>query len=369
MGIFDWIGGQFIDVIDWTDDSHDTMVYRFERQGNEIKYGAKLTVRDSQVAIFVNEGEIADVLGPGLYELETKNLPVLSSLQHWDHGFKSPFKAEVYFCNTKRFVDLKWGTKNPLMMRDAEFGAVRIRAFGTYGIRLQDATMFMREIVGTDGHFTTDEISDQLRNMISSRFASIIAGSNIPVLDMAANYDQVSDYISTRLKPEIAEYGLELVGLMVENISLPSEVEQALDKRTSMGVIGNLDQFMQFQTGVAVEKGAAAGGSAGEGIGMGVGLAMGQQMANSMSAKNQPNTPAAVTPPPLPNAKRLYHVEQNGTATGPYTVDAIEAMMAAGQIDAKSLVWTQGMANWQGAAEVSELAPMFSGSKPPPLPK
>ena len=173
MGLFDFIFGEFIDVIDWTDDTQNTMVYRFPRYGNEIKYGAKLIVRESQQAIFVNEGEIADILGPGSYELETKNLPILTKLQHWDHGFNSPFKAEVYFVNTKRFINLKWGTKNPVMLRDPEFGMVRLRAFGTYTIRVTDPQKFLTEIVGTDNLFSTNEITEQLSNIIVSKFATV----------------------------------------------------------------------------------------------------------------------------------------------------------------------------------------------------
>jgi len=199
MGFFDWAFGQFIDVIEWTDDSHDTMVYRFPRQNKEIKYGAKLTVRESQVAIFVNEGVIADVLSPGIYELETKNLPIMTSLQHWDHAFNSPFKAEVYFVNTKRFTDLKWGTKNPIMVRDPEFSMVRLRAFGTYEIRITDPKRFMNEIVGTDQHFTVDEIDEQLTNLIVSKFTTILGESNIPVLDLASNYEKFSEYVSEKI--------------------------------------------------------------------------------------------------------------------------------------------------------------------------
>ena len=177
------------------------MVWRFERQGNEIKYGAKLTVREGQTAVFVNEGEIADIFTPGMYELFTRNLPILSTLQAWPHGFESPFKAEVYFCSTRVFTDLKWGTKNPVIARDAEFGPVRLRAFGTYAIRIKDPAVFLREVVGTDGHFTVDEISDQLRNIIVARFGTIVAGSGIPVLDLAANYDQLG---TVRARPDRA---------------------------------------------------------------------------------------------------------------------------------------------------------------------
>jgi len=195
MGLLDKIRGEFIDISEWTDPAGDTMVYRFDRHDNEIKMGAKLTVREGQVAVFINKGQLADVFEPGMYTLETDNMPILSTLMGWKHGFHSPFKAEVYFVSTRRFTDLKWGTKHPITLRDAEFGPVRLRAFGTYVIRVSDAGAFIREIVGTDGHFTTDEITDQLRNIIVSRFADIIGESKIPAPDMAANYDQLRQFV------------------------------------------------------------------------------------------------------------------------------------------------------------------------------
>ncbi len=378
MGLFDKLFGEFIDIIEWTDDSNDTMVYRFERYGNEIKYGAKLTVREGQSAVFVNEGEVADVLGPGMYELETRNLPVLSTILNWDHAFSSPFKAEVYFVNTKRFVDLKWGTKNPLMIRDSEFGAARVRAFGTYGVRVTDPLTFIREIVGTDGHFQVDEISDQLRNLITSRFSSAVGAAGIPVLDMAANYEQLGDVIGKRIGPEFGEYGLELTRLLVENVSVPPSVEEALDKRTSAGMVGNLDRYMTYQTGVALEAGASSeGGAAGAGIGMGAGLAMGQQMANNMGQQRiaQGNNrddrryePAGRNgPPPLPGGIR-YHVAVDGQATGPYSVDGLQQQLKSGVITPSSLVWANGMADWQKVSEVEELQDLFGAPPPPPLP-
>ncbi|MEI2619572.1 MAG: SPFH domain-containing protein [Candidatus Nanopelagicales bacterium] len=220
MGLWDKLMGEFIDVIQWTDDSNDTLVYRFERQGNEIKFGAKLTVREGQVAVFVNEGQLADTFQPGMYELKTNNLPILSTLQAWKHGFESPFKAEVYFFSTRRFTDLKWGTQNPVMLRDPEFGPIRLRAFGSYAIRVKDAPTFLREIVGTDGRFTTDEITNQLRNMVVSRFTNILGQSKIPALDLAGNYDQLGQFLLQRIAPEFEAVGLELTNLLVENISL-----------------------------------------------------------------------------------------------------------------------------------------------------
>ncbi len=377
MGLWDKLMGEFVDIIDWTDSTNDTMVYRFERHGNEIKYGAKLTVRESQVAVFVNEGQIADVLTPGLYILETQNLPLLSTLQHWDHGFNSPFKAEVYFFNTRQFVNLKWGTRNPIMVRDKEFGGVRLRAFGTYAVRITDARTFIQEIMGTDGNFTIDEISDQLRNLIVTRFSTVVAQANIPVLDMAANYDQLSDYVTLKIAPEFHAYGLELTKILVENISLPPEVEEALDKRTSMGVIGNLDHYLKYQAADSLGKGD--GNSA---MDMGMGFAVAGKMAEAMQqsghtaqtapAATPPTTPAApasapAVPPPLPTAS--WHVAQGQESSGPHTQAELKAMLKNGQLQASTLVWQAGMDNWQAAGEVADLHTLFAAPlQPPPLP-
>ena len=364
MGLFDWISGQFIDVIEWTDDSHDTMVYRFDRQGNEIKYGAKLTVRESQIAIFVNEGVIADVLKPGIYELETNNLPILTTLQHWDHGFSSPFKAEVYFVNTKRFTDLKWGTKNPIMVRDPEFSMVRLRAFGTYEIRISDPEHFMKEIVGTDGHFTVDEIDAQLTNLILSKFATVLGESKIPVLDLSANYDLFSQFITKRIAPFFGEYGLELTKLLVENISLPSNVEEALDKRSSRALTGDLDDYLKYQTAEAIEKSTQNGGSSmmGDMLGMGAGLAMGQNMAEALqSSKTKKDTP-----PPLPTRdETVYHIAIDGASDGPYDSRTLKGLVANGKVQRDTLVWKKGMSDWEKAQSV--IADFFENT-PPPLP-
>jgi len=353
MGLFDWIFGQFIDVIEWTDDSSDTMVYRFNRQGNEIKYGAKLTVRESQIAVFVNEGEIADVLGPGIYELETNNIPILTNLQHWDHGFSSPFKAEVYFLNTKRFTNLKWGTKNPIMVRDPEFSMVRLRAFGTYEIRIKDAKQFLTEIVGTDGHFTTSEIDAQLTNLITSKFATILGQDDTPVLDLAANYEKFGDFITQKIAPSFDAYGLELTHMLVENISLPQEVEKALDARSSREITGNLDDNIKYQTGNAL--GNREGGAISDMVGMGAGLAMGQQMTNSMQQSS--------TPPAIPNKIAQYFVAIEGKQTGPYSLETIEKELLSGSITKETLLWTQGLETWTQAGEL--LSEHFLQTPPP----
>jgi len=301
IGLFDKIKGEFIDVIEWTDSSPNTLVYRFPRHNNEIKNGAQLTVREGQSAVFIDEGKLADVFGPGMYTLETENLPILSTLKGWKHGFESPFKAEVYFVNTRQFTDQKWGTKNPVTMRDPEFGPVRVRAFGTYVVRVSDPGKFIQEIVGTDGHFTTEDVTDQLRNVLVARFSDAMASSGVAVLDMAANYDELGAKLSERVKDDMAGYGVELRTLLVENISLPPAVEEALDKRTSMGVIGDMAKFTQYQAAEAIgdaAKNPGSGGMAAGGMGAGLGFAMANQIGQAMNPPAAPQGGAA--PPPLP---------------------------------------------------------------------
>jgi len=354
MGLFDWIGGQFIDVIEWIDDSHDTMVWRFPRQGNEIKYGAKLIVRESQIAVFVNEGEIADIFTPGTYELETRNLPILTSLQHWDHGFDSPFKAEVYFLNTARFTNLKWGTKNPIMLRDREFAMVRLRAFGTYEIRISDPETFLKEIVGTDGHFTVNEIDEQLTNLIVSKLAVVLGEDDTPVLDLAANYERFGEYITQAIAPYFEEYGIELIRILVENISLPQEVEKALDARSSREITGNLDDYLKYQSAEAL----SADGGMSEMAGLGAGMAMAQQMAANFSNSS------SATPPPPP-AEEKWYIARNGESLGPYGRRELETMVKDGRIGRDTYLWKEGFSGWQ---EAEKVLPALFGSVPPPPP-
>ncbi|OOY10516.1 SPFH domain-containing protein [Thioclava sp. F36-7] len=371
MGILDFLSGEFIDVIGWTDDTRDTMVWRFEREGHAIKYGAKLTVREGQAAIFVHEGQLADIFGPGLYMLETNNLPILTTLQHWDHGFKSPFQSEIYFVNTTRFNDLKWGTKNPVMARDPEFGPVRIRAFGTYSMRVTDPGKFLTEIVGTDGEFTSDEISYQLRNVIVQEFSRAIASSGIPILDMAANTADMGKLITKAIAPTIANYGLELPEFYIENVSLPEAVEAVLDKRTSMGIVGDLNKYMQYNAAEAMGQpgsGASAGMGAamGAGMGAGMGMAMGQQMGPWGQMGQQPA--AAPPPPPPPPVEKVWHLAVNGQTQGPYGRGHLGRMVSEGSLTRDSLVWTPGQNGWMRAEDVTELAQLFTIAPPPPPP-
>lgn len=372
MGILDFLSGEFIDVIGWTDDTRDTMVWRFEREGHAIKYGAKLTVREGQAAVFVHEGQLADVFGPGLYMLETNNLPILTTLQHWDHGFKSPFQSEVYFVNTTRFNDLKWGTKNPVIARDPEFGPVRLRAFGTYSMRVSDPGKFLTEIVGTDGEFTSDEISYQLRNVIVQEFSRAIASSGIPVLDMAANTADMGKLIAKAIAPTIANYGLELPEFYIENVSLPEAVEAVLDKRTSMGIVGDLNKYMQFNAAEAMGQpgsGASAGMGAamGAGMGAGMGMAMGQQM-GPWGQMAPPPAAVAPPPPPPPPVEKVWHLAVNGQTQGPFGRGHLGRMVSDGALTRDSLVWTPGQNGWMRAEDVTELAQLFTIAPPPPPP-
>ena len=365
MSLWDKLMGELVDIIEWTDDSRDTMVWRFPRWQNEIKYGAKLVVRESQAAAFVNEGKLADVYVPGTYTLTTQNMPILATLRGWKYGFNSPFKAEVYYVNTRQFTERKWGTKNPIMMRDPEFGVVRLRAFGTFAIRVKDVPTFIRQIVGTDRHFTVEEIGDQLRDLLVARFSDALAETKLPMLDLAAHYDELGKNLIGRIQPDFNAFGLEVSLLTVENISLPAEVEQAIDKRTSMGVIGNMQSYTQYQTANAIPEAAKnPGGIAGMGAGMGAGFAMAGQMAQAMGG--QTAAPAGATPPPLPTGVTFF-VAINGQQTGPLDIANLAQRIAAGQITAETLVWKQGMTQWAQAQTVGELAGLFA-PKPPPLP-
>ncbi|KII75526.1 SPFH domain-containing protein [Vibrio renipiscarius] len=368
MGFWNKIVGEFVDIVEWIDDTHNTLVWRFERYQNEIKNGAQLTVRQGQVAIFVNEGQIADVFEPGMYSLTTANLPILSTLKGWKHGFNSPFKAEVYFISMRLFTDNKWGTRNPILLRDPEFGPIRIRAFGNYDIRVDEPLKLLEQVVGTDGCFQIENIQGQLRTMAVSRFTDAVAESGLPVLDMAANYDEFALLMQQKMNLDFATYGLTLEKFLVENISLPAEVEEALDKRSSMGIIGNLNQYTQYQAAEALEAAASNGdGTANAGMEMGMGFAMAQQMAQSMNPVNTHAQPASqhAAPPPLPQS--VYFVAIDGKQTGPFSIDAIQQQAMDGRIQPHSLVWKQGMASWTKVSEVSELQGFFQAT-PPPIP-
>ena len=378
MGLFDSLRNEFIQIIEWLDDSTNTLVYRFPVHDQEIKMGAQLTVRENQQALFVNEGEAADLFKPGRYELSTQNVPILTTLRGWKYGFDSPFKAEVYFFNTRLFTGLKWGTPNPVMMRDAQFGMVRLRAFGTYALRIADAKTFFKSIVGTQGLTTTEDILDQLRSTIINHISDIVAEAKIPAIDLATQYRELSAVGQKELAPAFAELGLEIVRFNIDNVSLPDEVTAAMDQRTKLGVFGdNMQQYTQMQAADSIGIAAAnPGGIAGAGAGIGAGMAIGNAMGQAFNTTQQqgsghaapPPPPSGATPPPPPggtsNVPR-WSLAIDGKTYGPYTDDALRAMMQSGQVASSTQAWRPGASGW---APLDTYAELGSGSVPPPPP-
>jgi membrane protease subunit (stomatin/prohibitin family) len=362
MGLFDKLRNELIDIIEWVDDSRHTLVWRFPRYQNEIKNGAQLIVRPGQMAIFVHRGQIADVFEPGHYELKTDNLPVLSTIAGWKYGFNSPFRSEVYFVSTKQLTDLKWGTPNPIMLRDPEFGPIRLRAFGTYAVKAVNPKALLTELVGADSEFGADAVTELLRAIIASTMAEVLSKSNIAALDLASKYAEFGQTLRTAVQEKIDdEYGLEIPQLIIVNISLPEAVEKALDTRTSMGVIGDLNKFQQYQMGQALTADNAAGGGAAAGMGLGLGVAMAGRMLQPGALGGVPGAA-----PPAPPA--LWHVAVNGQTTGPFGPDQLMAAIAAGQVTSSTLVWSAGMPGWVTAGQVPQLAASFGVPSPPPVP-
>ncbi len=364
MGLFSFIKSELIDIIEWLQDGDsDVMVYRFERHDNEIKNGAKLIVRESQTAVFINEGKMADIFGPGSYTLETKNLPILTTLKGWKYGFDSPFKAEVYFVNMKRFTNLKWGTPNLFYIRDKDFGRVSIRAFGTYSMRVNAPEKFITEVVGTSAEFSTDEIRDELRSMIVTKFIDAVGESGIPLLDFAQNYSDLSEFCQKKLASEYLQYGLEITGFAINSINLPENLQAKLDEGTGMNMIGNVNRYTQMKTADGI---FAAGNNPNSGGGMDgmLGMAMMQQM---MQQKQQPYNQQSAPPPPPTGSQ--YFVSVAGQQQGPFDLNTLRQLIAQQQINQQTYVWKQGMANWEAAMQVPEVASLFGSIPPPPPPR
>ncbi len=297
----DFIKGELIEIIEWTDDSRDTLSYRWPDDDKEIKNGAQLIVRESQIAQFVYLGQFGDTFQPGKHTLVTENIPILSTIKGWKYGFNTPFKADVYYVNTRLFTGNKWGTSNPVMMRDADFGIVRARAFGTYDFRIVEPKLFLKEVAGSDQHFRLDEFADTMRSRIISLFSEAIAEAKIPVLDVATRYSELGEALLPLINPvTTTKYGIEFASFVIENVSVPPEVEAAIDKRSSMAAVGNLNDYVKFQMaqGMGTGTGGGAGGFATE---MAVGMAMAQQMMQQQGGVLAPQaTPGAAVPPPLP---------------------------------------------------------------------
>jgi membrane protease subunit (stomatin/prohibitin family) len=367
MGLWDRIKGEFIDVIEWENPNPDDIVFKYPRYDNAIKSGAKLNVKPATAAIFVNEGKVADVFQAGTHDLVTQNMPIMTTLQSWKYGFNSPFKAEVYYVALKVFQGLKWGTANPFMLRDPEFGPIRLKAFGTYTMKVVDVQSFVTAIAGTDDGFHLDEVTEQLRNFIITRFTDLIASSKVAALDLASNLNEFCEQLVPEVNKDFNTFGLETTKITIANISFPPEVEKMLDKRSSMGILGDLNKFNQFQTGLSMEEAAKnPNGGANQGIGMGMGFAMANQMTQQYNQNNQQNQGPNNMPPPPP--VMAFFVAVNGQQTGPFDMNTLANMAANGQFNPQSQVWRQGMAAWAAASAVPELGQVFMQMPPPPPP-
>lgn len=375
-------GAQFLEVIEWLDNTKDTIVFRFPVFNQAITDNSKLVVREGQAAVFISEGRLSDVFGPGTYTLDTKNTPILSFFTSIAYQMNYPYKGDIYFVNTRQFTENGWGTATPIMMRDAEFGPVRIRAYGVYSYRITDPGNFLKQIVGTDGLFTTDEINGQLKKKLVSALADTVGQARIPVLDLAANYMDLADKLRERMNPEFsASYGITLTDFTIQNISLPEEVEKALDTRTKMGVLGNLDAYAKLQmtdaAAAAMKTAAGNPGMAGMPMGMGVGFGLGNQMGavmgQAMTGPGQFNPhagmqgPPAPMPPPPPVAASYHYHGPSGQAQ--LALPDVIARVA-GDPSGNHMVWQAGWAGWKAAKEVPEIASQLPPPPvaPPPMP-
>ena len=367
MGLFDKLRGELIDIIAWPNQPASVLVWKFPRYNNEIKNGAQLTVRPGQQAVFVHQGELADVFGEGQYELSTPNMPILSTLAGWKYGFNSPFKCDVFFISTRQATDLKWGTPNPIPLRDPDFGRIRIRAFGTYAIKAIDPKPLIRELAASQEQFDFSAVDQLMRSMIVEAFTDFLGESSIPAMDLAANYREFSEGIRKLVCERIDdEYGLEVTQLFIVNISFPEAVEQAIDTRAAMGAIGDMNQYQQYQVANALPMAAAntGGGGASEGMGLGMGMAMASQMMNAF----QPGQAAAGSGPPPPPAAVAFHIVVNGQTEGPFDFDGLSGQVTAGRLATETMVWNQALGDWTPAGQVPQLAGLFSTPPPPPPP-
>lgn len=342
MGLMNFIRGQLLEILEFNDDSRDTISWRYPDDDREIKRGAQLIVRESQVAQFVYLGQFGDTFGPGKHTLTTDNIPILSTLKGWKYGFESPFKADVYFINTRLFTGNKWGTSNPVMLRDQDFGIIRLRAFGTYDFRVTEPRLFLKEVVGTDQNFRLDEFADTMRSRLVSVFTESLATAKVPALDVAARYSELGEALLPVINPVVsAKYGIEIASFVVENVSVPPEVEEAIDKRSSMSAVGNLNDFVKFQMAQGMGKGnGGPGGAAAE---MAVGFGIAQQMMQQQGGIATP-TPAPATAAPTggtaasapPTAPDLMGVPEVAKYLGVTETDVM-ASITAGDLKAKKI--------------------------------
>ena len=383
MGFMDKIKGELVDIIEWFDDTRSTLAWRFPRYQNEIKNGAELIVREGQEAVFVYRGQIADKFGPGHYQLVTENLPILSSMQGWPHGFRSPFRSEVYFMNSRPVTDLRWGTPSPVTVRDPDFTMVQVRANGLCVLRIADPEIFLREVIGTDSTVTAEEISEILRRIITLAFSDMIMATALGAIELQGRQVELSDKLRDFVQERVDdEFGLKIDSVTM-NITLPEEITQAMTRGVARGVeearyldnVGPMDRLQRGAAAQAMVEAARNPGEAGSMMGAGLGMALGQQMGNMVAAGQQDGYapaqqgvyPPPAGPPPLPQTQTFY-AEINGQAAGPFTIDQLRQYVTAGQLNPNSNVWANGMPNWVAAQTVPALAPLFAPPTPPPLP-
>lgn len=373
MGFFDkakeLIKGELIDIVEWLDNSQDTLVHRFDRRNDgAIKNGAQLTVRESQVAVFVNEGEIGDVFQPGRYELNTNNLPILTKLKSWKYGFDTPFKCEIYFVNTKVFTAQKWGTPANFYVRDQDFGRVTIRAFGTYSMQVTDAAKLIQKLSGTNGDYKTADIADELRSIIVTNLVSTIGESGKSLLDFAAAQSEMSKAVEQRINTE-SDYGLTFTKFLISSITLPEELQKKLDEGTGMNMLGDMNKYQQMSMADAMKAAANNPGGGGGMEGMMGMMMMNNMMQNQQMQQQMMNQQAygQVAPPPPPIMSQ-YYLAVNGQQQGPFNMQQLQQMAAQGQFTQSTQVWKQGMAGWAPANTVAELSQVFGAVPPPPPP-
>ncbi|MCD8173250.1 MAG: SPFH domain-containing protein [Alistipes sp.] len=371
MSLLRRIKAELIDIVEYLDSSQDIIAHRFERHGNEIKNNARLVVREGQTAVFVNEGRLADVFTPGTYTLNTQNLPVLSTLKGRKYGFKSPFKAEVYFISTRHYLNQKWGTKSPIILDDQRFGMIELRAFGNYAFRVTDPKLFLTDIMATKGTFRTGDIAEQLSSIIYTRFSDAAAELNLPIEQYAQYLNELSELVHTHVREDFMHYGIDITRMLIENISMPDTVKKEIFEFSRVQKI-DMDLFTRFKTAKSIEIAAGnENGSAGRGVGIFAGLGMGRGILDSMagsSAKKEGSASAsgAPVPPPLP-ASAQYYAAINGEPAGPFTVEQLSAYAKVKSFDRTTLVWKPGQADWCPAQDVAELDTIWK-QVPPPIP-
>ncbi|MEU6580312.1 SPFH domain-containing protein [Nocardia sp. NPDC046763] len=389
MGLFDMIRGEFVDVIEWLDDTRTTLAWRFPRYENEIKNGAELIVREGQQAVFVYRGQLADKFGPGHYQLTTENMPIMSTLQAWRHGFNSPFRSEVYYVNTRAVTDMRWGTPQPVTVRDPDFRMVQIRANGTANVRVTDIEVFLRQMIGTNAEVDADVLSEQLRANVALAFSDMVLASGLGAIDLQGRQVELSDKLREFVGQRLSGFGIGVEGVTM-TISLPEEIQQAMTRGVARGVeaggfMNNVDlnRYQQMQAADAMLAAAQnPGGGMGAAMQAGMGVVLGGQMAGAMQGSiaqpqqpgyaqpqqggyAQPAAPQQAAPPPLPGQQQ-FHFDNAGQAAGPFPIEQLRQYVSSGQLTRDTNVWTEGMPGWQPANSVPALQPLFA--TPPPLP-